>query len=147
MRTLEFLTAGRERAERQLQRVRRLQEKMRTDLEQTGLDEVAVYERLAAQKAHRQLQRDEAFYQQMWLRINRHLLRHQPKADAGNTTPVDIATKALNLVAQQALRHKPQTVRYTTPPPGRNQLCPCGSLIKYKRCCGDPLKQQSPRAA
>ena len=28
-----------------------------------------------------------------------------------------------------------QTVRHLTPPPGRNQLCPCGSGVKYKRCC------------
>lgn len=25
---------------------------------------------------------------------------------------------------------------------GRNALCPCGSGKKYKRCCGDPLKEQ-----
>lgn len=25
---------------------------------------------------------------------------------------------------------------------GRNQLCPCGSQVKYKRCCGDPTKNQ-----
>jgi hypothetical protein len=24
---------------------------------------------------------------------------------------------------------------HATPPPGRNELCPCGSQIKYKRCC------------
>lgn len=23
----------------------------------------------------------------------------------------------------------------------RNQLCPCGSHIKYKRCCGDNVKK------
>jgi hypothetical protein len=29
---------------------------------------------------------------------------------------------------------KPQPIR-VTPQPGRNQTCPCGSGIKYKRCC------------
>ena len=24
---------------------------------------------------------------------------------------------------------------------GRNDLCPCGSGKKYKKCCGDPAKQ------
>ncbi|MEQ1862875.1 MAG: SEC-C metal-binding domain-containing protein, partial [Chthoniobacteraceae bacterium] len=23
-------------------------------------------------------------------------------------------------------------------PPGRNDLCPCGSGVKFKRCCGRP---------
>ena len=26
---------------------------------------------------------------------------------------------------------------------GRNSPCPCGSGRKYKKCCGDPLKQQT----
>ena len=25
--------------------------------------------------------------------------------------------------------------------PGRNERCPCGSGKKYKRCCGDPVRQ------
>lgn len=25
--------------------------------------------------------------------------------------------------------------------PGRNEPCPCGSGLKYKKCHGDPLKQ------
>jgi len=25
--------------------------------------------------------------------------------------------------------------------PGRNELCPCGSKLKYKHCHGDPLKR------
>ncbi len=28
--------------------------------------------------------------------------------------------------------------------PARNDPCPCGSTTKYKKCCGDPLRQQSP---
>jgi uncharacterized protein YecA (UPF0149 family) len=31
---------------------------------------------------------------------------------------------------------KNPTVRYETPPPGRNDPCPCGSGKKYKKCHG-----------
>ncbi|HKG60017.1 MAG TPA: YchJ family protein [Pyrinomonadaceae bacterium] len=31
---------------------------------------------------------------------------------------------------------KNPTVRYETPPPGRNDPCPCGSRKKYKKCHG-----------
>lgn len=30
---------------------------------------------------------------------------------------------------------------YEGPPVARNDMCPCGSGAKYKRCCGDPKKQ------
>ncbi|MBL8294188.1 MAG: SEC-C domain-containing protein [Bryobacterales bacterium] len=26
---------------------------------------------------------------------------------------------------------------------GRNEPCPCGSTLKYKRCCGNPLHRNS----
>ena len=29
---------------------------------------------------------------------------------------------------------KPQPIR-VAPQPGRNEQCPCGSNLKYKRCC------------
>jgi hypothetical protein len=29
-----------------------------------------------------------------------------------------------------------KTIRLQTPKPGRNELCPCGSGKKYKKCCG-----------
>jgi SEC-C motif-containing protein len=32
---------------------------------------------------------------------------------------------------------KNPTVRYETPPPGRNDPCPCGSGKKYKKCHGN----------
>jgi len=31
--------------------------------------------------------------------------------------------------------------------PGRNSLCPCGSGIKFKRCCANPVPQALPTAA
>ena len=30
---------------------------------------------------------------------------------------------------------KPRTIKYSTPQPGRNQQCPCGSGKKFKKCC------------
>jgi uncharacterized protein YchJ len=145
MKPLDFLQSEIAHAERHLARIRRIQAQMQTNLEQAGLDEVTVYERLAANKAHRQLQRDESFYQQMWLRLNRHLERHQPKADAASI-PVDMATKALNFVAEQARQSaKPQPYRKPFTP-GPNEKCLCGSNLKYKRCCGSLLKQ-TPAAA
>jgi hypothetical protein len=138
MRTLEFLTAERDHAERHLARVRRIQATLQQNLESAGLDEVTVYERLIASKAYRQLQRDEAFYQQMWLRISRQLDKHPIAKIDEEIASIERDQQAR---AQHAQSFKPQTVRYTTPPPGRNQVCPCGSNLKYKRCCGNPLKQ------
>jgi hypothetical protein len=45
----------------------------------------------------------------------------------------DLARAADIVVAAQSCT-KPQPIR-VPPQPGRNQLCPCGSGIKYKRCC------------
>ena len=35
---------------------------------------------------------------------------------------------------RRALSRK--TIRLQAPKPGRNELCPCGSGKKYKKCCG-----------
>lgn len=35
-----------------------------------------------------------------------------------------------------ARRGESQTIRRDSPKPGRNDLCPCGSGKKYKKCCG-----------
>jgi uncharacterized protein len=37
-------------------------------------------------------------------------------------------------------RKAKSTFRREEPIPGRNDLCPCGSGKKYKKCCGDPAK-------
>ena len=36
------------------------------------------------------------------------------------------------------MRNRPQTINFKTMPgkPGRNEACPCGSGVKFKRCCG-----------
>ena len=31
---------------------------------------------------------------------------------------------------------KQQTIKRSTPKVGRNDPCPCGSGLKYKKCCG-----------
>lgn len=131
MSPLEFLQAELEHAGRHLARIRRIQAQKQAALEAQGLDEVAVYDHLAIHKAHRQLQRDEAFYQQMWLRLHRHLARLQPAAATENVVPFDKAVAGLPAVAAAAAK----------PQPLRNQPCPCGSTLKYKRCCGNPLRQ------
>jgi uncharacterized protein YecA (UPF0149 family) len=133
MHTQEFLQAERDHAERHLTRLRRIATAMRAQLEQAGLDEVAVYERLITNKAHRQLQRDEAFYQQMWLRINRHLEKLEPPKK--DKTTHFTATPA---PPPQEVKLVPYRKPFT---PGPNQKCLCGSNLKYKRCCGNPLRQ------
>ncbi len=44
--------------------------------------------------------------------------------------------------AVQSLPPQPkvETIVRDTPKIGRNQLCPCGSGLKFKRCCGNPVK-------
>jgi uncharacterized protein YecA (UPF0149 family) len=50
--------------------------------------------------------------------------------------PVDefdiVQAREVYLAAQNCT--KPQPIR-VAPQPGRNELCSCGSGIKYKRCC------------
>ena len=45
----------------------------------------------------------------------------------------DIAQSAKISVDAQ-IWTKPQPIR-VAPKPGRNELCPCGSNLKFKRCC------------
>jgi uncharacterized protein YecA (UPF0149 family) len=130
----EFLLSEPAHAERHLARIRRIQAQRLHELEAAGRDEATVYERLTANKAYRQLQRDEVFYQQMWLRLHRHLQRIPATA---NATPIDAAT---NTSAKPEPFRKPPT-------PTRNQPGPCGSTFKYKRCCGNPLKGTNTAAA
>ena len=35
---------------------------------------------------------------------------------------------------------RPNIHRADPPKPDRNKLCPCGSVLKWKRCCGDPVR-------
>ncbi len=57
--------------------------------------------------------------------------------------PESIVQPAKIFVAAQSCT-KTQPIR-VTPQPGRNETCPCGSGVKFKRCCADQTAQ--PRAA
>ena len=139
MQAKEFLTAELAHAERQLTRVRRIAAQMRAQLETQGLSEVEVYEKLAANKAHRQSQKDEATFQQAWLRVHRALARLPQTAPP--PTPVDAEIEAL----ERETQHFAKPLPFRKPPtPGPNQPCLCGSNIKYKKCCGNPLRHQRP---
>jgi preprotein translocase subunit SecA len=55
--------------------------------------------------------------------------------------PVGVATKssftAANATATEAGQEDgPKTVRREGPTIRRNEMCPCGSGKKYKKCCG-----------
>ena len=145
MTPLHFLKAELEHAQHHLARVRRIQAQMQQHLEAAGLDEVTVYQRLVTNPAHRQLQRDELFYQQMWLRIHRQLERHPaslPQTQAATVPTPESTTFEDALAARHAAAPAtaPKPIPFRKPPtPGPNQLCLCGSNIKYKKCCGNPL--------
>ena len=51
----------------------------------------------------------------------------------GNT-PDELSSQKSNF-GMRDLKQNPSVVR-TTPKVGRNDLCPCGSGLKYKKCCG-----------
>jgi retron-type reverse transcriptase len=145
MKPLDFLQSELAHAERHLIRIRRIQAQMQTNLEAAGLDEVTVYERLAANKAHRQLQRDESFYQQMWLRLSRNLSRYEKQSEKRNDKPSEAQNEQpiddlLNELTIKALKPQPYRKPFT---PGPNEKCLCGSGLKYKRCCGSVLRSTS----
>ena len=142
MNAIQFLNDELAHAERQLTRVRRIAAQLEQKLAAQGFSEVEVYEKLAQSKSYRQLQRDEVVFQQMWLRVHRYLGRlPQPSVPAAH----DDLELTLQDLEREIHQHKP--VPYRKPPaPSPNQPCSCGSNIKYKKCCGNPLRQL-PRAA
>ena len=140
MHAHEFLTAELAHAERQLARLRRIASTMQADLAAQGLDEVAVYEKLALSRAYRQLERDQFTYQQVWLRVHRHLTRLVPLANSPVAEPAGIPINELMASLRPSLSAKPEPYR-KPPTPGPNQKCLCGSNNKYKKCCGNPLRQ------
>lgn len=58
-----------------------------------------------------------------------------PREAFGGKTPRELMTENPEL----ALPGKVETFRRETPKIGRNDLCPCGSGKKYKKCCGKGL--------
>ena len=154
-----FLNDELAHAERQLNRVRRIAAQLDQQLLDQGLSESDAYAKLAGSKVYRQLQRDEIVFHQMWLRTHRHLARlpQPPSAETTNPTnspsrpapgvsrgaPVDTIEQILQDLERD--QHKPQPIR-KPPTPGPNQPCHCGSNLKYKKCCGNPLRQHAPAA-
>jgi len=62
-------------------------------------------------------------------------IQHQLTARKGNTLGAILARRNLAMARETAVTEQTQS---QTPPLGtpRNALCPCGSQIKFKRCCG-----------
>ena len=56
----------------------------------------------------------------------------QPEPAAPDTNFDIVQAAKISVAAQNCT--KPQPIR-VTPQPGRNEICPCGSSLKYKRCC------------
>jgi preprotein translocase subunit SecA len=68
---------------------------------------------------------------QRWMKADRE--RRHAHAEPAKTEPVQ-------RVAEQS-QPKVETIVRDTPKVGRNEPCPCGSGQKFKRCCGNPLRQ------
>ena len=115
-----FLQAELAHAQRQLDRLRRIEAPMQAGLAAQSLSETTIYERLATSKAYKQLRRDEVAFQQVWLRAHHRLLavtkRAIPTVTAGNverpapTSPAPAAPAST-----------------TTKPPSRESLAPDSS--------------------
>jgi len=65
----------------------------------------------------------------------RELWMNSPREAFGGKTPLELMDENPEL----ALPGKVETFRRETPKIGRNDLCPCGSGKKYKKCCGKGL--------
>ena len=64
-------------------------------------------------------------------RKNLEYLRRINPASGDNTTPREVAGRKDGIPGAASV----QTVKRTAPKPGRNEPCPCGSGMKYKKCC------------
>lgn len=124
------------RSEERLAYTRQLQSKILAEYcSEKGISELEAYCRAAQSPTYRSLRRDEQFYQSLWFRAQARLLQisrsgHSPKASLSEKKEI----------------LKPEIANYSIPvrqvigsAPGRNEPCRCGSGIKYKRCCGNPL--------
>lgn len=145
----QFLNAELAHAEVELTRLRRIAAQFEDQLAAQGLSEIEVYEKLALSKPYRQIQRDQVVFQQMWLRVHRHLTtttrcENRPAPGVSQGAHHDLE-QTLQDLEREVAQNKPTPFRKPlTPSP--NQPCSCGSNIKYKKCCGHPLRQQT-RAA
>jgi transposase-like protein len=58
-------------------------------------------------------------------------------ADILDAPPPVNPARGLENLHKSAQSEPVQTIRREQPKVGRNELCPCGSGLKYKRCCAD----------
>lgn len=116
------------------------------------LRESAFFARLAQFEARYRQQYDRAH--RGWLGYQRHR-RALIQANTRVAATLEVADRSNPEVREDLDRPSPRPVltnEPNAPAPGnaRNAPCPCGSGLKYKRCCGrhaPPLLIQSPRQA
>lgn len=127
--TLEHALVGELRyIETELSRCRRAQNILLDQLIEQGHSEMEAIALRAASKEYRALRRDENLYQQMWLRLTRRVEK----------IPFVESTGAKVVYTQTPVS------RDAAP---RNAQCPCGSGLKYKRCCLGKPAGPIPQAA
>lgn len=54
-----------------------------------------------------------------------------------NTSSIErVANQQNSCCSKASCCAAPETVKYNQPKIGRNEPCPCGNDLKYKKCCG-----------
>lgn len=124
------------RAEERLIHTRQLQAKILAGYcSAESISELEAYCRAAQSPAYRNLRRDEQFYQSTWLRAQARLLQMARYLHPARPAAID-----KNPVIDGGLSKYSAPIRQVIgSTPGRNEPCRCGSGLKYKRCCGNPL--------
>ena len=146
----------------ELDRAAALLARTRAFLAQFPTESLEDYERAQQMPSYRALRRDEREFQALWLRLHARLLqlhKYDHRQVQTDLQRIDSERSAALRDLELDLRERQQEIRErraaASPPPvrqvigsapGRNEPCPCGSQLKYKRCCGDPLRQ-NPLAA
>jgi len=77
-------------------------------------------------------------------RLNRRIDKTLTKLLDLVTTPPVSATATVPpppAPAQEIRKNEPIPTQAVSSKVGRNEPCPCGSNLKYKRCCGNPVSQ------
>lgn len=141
----------------ELDRAAALLARTRTLLAQFPTESLADYERAQQMPSYRALRRDEREFQALWLRLHSRILqlhKHDHRQVQTDLRRIDSERSAALRDLELDLRERQHEARErraaANPPvrqvigsaPGRNEPCPCGSQLKYKRCCGDPLRHK-----
>jgi hypothetical protein len=90
--------------------------------------------------------------QQTVLEFKKVCLADPPAAPASAPKPAQSATHVppspvVAANGSPAVHNPAQSPRTVPPKTGRNELCPCGSGMKYKRCCMDKPSASAPLAS